>query len=462
MTLAEHRLQMLVRDRAEEIDGLLNTMRAHGGGFIKKADRIASDHEGYRQFVDAGGVGPGVWQHLIRDKLDLSNSVRDPAQLLVADLDQEGVSATCGIEDDESGLVLIADGLHALIVYMSSLAMYCGLDFSSARRVYISQLGMSKRQAESAALLRYVVLQERLQGRSSKPTLNLGRAATRLNELYVQVATTFVVAHEVGHFVLGHPNASFATTQGVELPTVASDQQLETVADMFAYETVHRVLAAHVPDRKREDVVQKGVGIALLAVDMYEHGTFIRGAHSHPAAGERWLSILEAGRQTRSSPAITSLSALRRPYEAALDFDIPLDEDCWRQVNRSKKLLITDSVASDLRNMRGVDRLMALSLLDTNLHLLATFAPCCEGLAARARSQELNAEDELRELGLQAKYVAELLDPHATLTYHGLIRRLGSAEAFADVEGNSKRTAAAAVAAQVLRPALADIASKAW
>ncbi|MFJ3883507.1 hypothetical protein ACIPW5_39415 [Streptomyces sp. NPDC090077] len=183
---------------------------------------------------------------------------------------------------DDSGLVTVSDATFSL----------CGL--------YAQALGLAGQRGPEpqvlAGLLRYYNTQQRVFGIAGKLEIRLEPAATQQAALLQYLAAQFVLAHELAHYVLGHPSSVSAFAPDEYLPVCSESHQLEAEADLHALRVVRRAcerLFDGLPPGGGEAALGAvGSAIGMLAVHVTERALFVRRGASHPPARQRAAALL--------------------------------------------------------------------------------------------------------------------------------------------------------------------------
>jgi hypothetical protein len=160
-------------------------------------------------------------------------AARDPALLEFVLVKDDDVAVTTAPFADGSSLVQVADALIALTMHLAAVHVAMvgslvpvGLDPQARARRIPPAIG--------AAVLRFHVQQRRIfdVGGMCMPVLNQHEATTAM--MLTDAVQRFVLAHEVGHHVLGHGASTrgFLTASG--LPVLDDSEHVEFQADEFA------------------------------------------------------------------------------------------------------------------------------------------------------------------------------------------------------------------------------------
>lgn len=204
--------------------------------------------------------------------------------LEVVFLPREEVAASCETFTDGSALVSISDALSTLLWRLatfnsewrggSSLRERLGRRRKVREALANPEQLMQAPQIQAAtAALRYSSQHIRVWGTSAAVGLRKEEPGMRDGIL----AATFVHAHEIGHFVLGH-----------DLPGARnrSPSALELEADEFAVRALLNSFGAF-------DRVTVGAAaiVALCAMQVWESAALLRDIRAHPPLLERWHAI---------------------------------------------------------------------------------------------------------------------------------------------------------------------------
>ncbi|MCH5676707.1 phage exclusion protein Lit family protein [Streptomyces gilvus] len=232
--------------------------------------------------------------------------------------------------DDGSRLILVSDALGSMC---DMLARIWALNLSprQSRVAPFGYLGLTaERRARepwqdptiqsSVALLRWHGLHQRYHSVPAKLRVLLEERYRRLVDRFNLVSGAFIVAHEVGHILLGHP---LGPSDAAGTRSVRFGPEMEHEADDFAMAVLDRMV------RDTMQAGRTGALIALLALESEESFSFIRPQKTHPPVTERIERTLAGmGGFQRSG-----LAALARPLVRACggasDVRRPIPDEWW-------------------------------------------------------------------------------------------------------------------------------------
>ncbi|MEU3549431.1 hypothetical protein [Streptomyces longwoodensis] len=232
--------------------------------------------------------------------------------------------------DDGSRLIVVSDALWSMC---DMLARIWALNLSprQSRVAPFGYLGLTaERRARepwqdptiqsSVALLRWHGLHQRYHSVPAKLRVLLEERYRRLVDRFNLVSGAFIVAHEVGHILLGHPlgPSDVAGTRSIRF-----GPEMEHEADDFAMAVLDRM----VPDTMQASRI--GALIALLALESEESFSFIRPQKTHPPVTERIERTLARMGGFQRSGLAAFARPLVRACEGASDVRRPIPDEWW-------------------------------------------------------------------------------------------------------------------------------------
>jgi hypothetical protein len=461
-SIAARRRAWLTRRTREEWEAVVETMAGEPGP--ARADLAAAMADpATEEIFAAGGLTPALWPEVRAVLPDDVAAGRDLDDLLVCEIPQDQVNAVCGIYEDGSALVVVSDGLLTLVSHLSQLASYCLHSTGTplgwarvARTLLRNRKGeLTPRQEVVAALLRYHLIQQRCFGVRGKVGVRLDDRAQTQAAVFGYYAVAFVLAHEAGHFALGHPPAALATVDGADLPASSDDPHIELEADAYGFGALARD-AAGLPGIDGSTVAAVGAAVALLAIELTEHALFVRLPRTHPPVGERWEGLAAVLGDEAAGTAREMVEMLRRPVLAAIDAPaIPAER--WDRVWARRDVPVISHSAEARAYTPALD--LALHGPSPEPAQLGRLDPAMEALAERAGAVE--GPDGLRrfleEAGVAGEAVTDALDPRIGLTFHTLLGWLEASTALRALPQREARLLVGCHLARTLAPHVAAV-----
>lgn len=347
-------------------------------------------------------------------------SLLNSINIRVALYESDMVAATSETFSDGSCLIRVSDGLLSLCRNFSDLnhlwlgrgkvARAINLWKHGLRTVRgIDPMSTSSAVGTGTAAVRYYILHQRLWGTSAilgSPNGSLDEAG----ESFAQLALLFIVAHEVGHYVLQHPSRQ-PVAAGLD---AAAAHGWEYAADAFALGCI----AELAPESKHsESVSLMAAHLALLAVSMAENTLYLRAPESHPPFLYRWAELARSS--GRAVEASTAFAGINRMVLEASNMGCRLERSLWDSLPAS-------SLQTDLHDpayytlVRGMDMALDHSEAESQ-RLLEKFV--LDG-AADLREGLQQIRDGNIVAGLQTwevKRADNLSDPKRPLSYNALL-----------------------------------------
>jgi len=171
---------------------------------------------------------------------------------------------------------------------------------------------------EGVTALRYYLVHQRVFGLAGKVML---RKSPSLFDAFGVVPVHFFIAHELSHHLLSH-----STENG-------HDRQRELDADSLAAEIVKSLGRA---GPKGEAETMKACWEALVSLELYSRGVFVRGPQSHPSLEDRW-KVVRARFNVSGSFYPAGAGGLLDIVEAAAETDMPIGERNWVSFQESSR-----------------------------------------------------------------------------------------------------------------------------
>jgi len=224
-------------------------------------------------------------------------------------------AATFGFGDG-SYLVLVDHGLATLTWLAAQLAVLCSDVSDEPSR---SEAGISAEVAARA--MRLGASRSAVQvGGASVPSLLLGGEDTVVaSELVVQM-DMFVMAHEVGHILLGHLSEGGAPVGAVggSNRLLGKAAELERAADVLAVTLVVDDLLQGTPVHRDQLAIRIGaVHVFLAVIELFETHTFVLQPTTHPPAHARWAHLVDVALRPWFGDGLEDLLRLSTPLVEA-------------------------------------------------------------------------------------------------------------------------------------------------
>lgn len=461
-SVAAQRRAWLTRRYREEVETLAESVRHEDGPFHADIQAAMARPEAEEIFA-ADGLSPALWP-FVRDSLPTDPpSRRDLDALLVCDVPEDHINAMCGIYDDGSGLVVVSDALLSLITGLSQSASYClhmtgsPLGWLRVGRTVLRNRRdrLTERQQVVVALTRYSLIQQRCFGGRGRISVRLDDRADSQAAVFAHHALWFVLAHEAGHFALGHPAAAMTSVDGADVPGPSDDPSIELAADAYGFAATARE-AASVPGIDASGMAPVGVAIALLAIELTERALFVRLARTHPPAQERWAHLERSMDETAARTAQDMVALVRRPVLDAVGAP-PLPAAAWAQVWRRSDVPVTSHNEEARAYTPGLDQALHGPVFGPQQ--LARLHPAMGPLAEQAIA--IGDEDGLRgfleRAGVDEEAVTAAVDPTVGITFHTLLDWLETSVALQELPQREARLLVGSSLARILAPRVAAV-----
>lgn len=244
-------------------------------------------------------------------------------------VDSEQASATTRPFADGSQLVMVSDAMMSLIGHLGELLAVWGR--AKGRNRYVSAFRRERefgRRDElgpndpivlgGAAALRFYIQQQRVFALAAKigPMMSRRHVLRNVDAGLSAVAVQFVVAHEIGHVMLGHT----AEPAGAD---IVRQHQREFEADEFGFDIISHATGS--PGLAAEAAL---IGLSAIAVSA--EPVFVRPPESHPPVVDRLANILSRAQQSRS--AVNRHWGLVEMVSRAINTATSLPQECWEHM----------------------------------------------------------------------------------------------------------------------------------
>lgn len=348
---------------AHDVRGRLSSARK------RTIDRLEAHHRGravldsvlpvFAQHGSPQGFFDTMLQGIMNDVLvpHLDEVARaEAARTVVVTVDQSSVEAVSLTQPDGSHVIRISDAQISLLGLLKDLMLAWSRGHSRFRAVSFGRRILAahrNRLADvdemilaGAASVRYYILNQRVEGTSSQvaaPKKVTDRVKVD-DGVAVYVALMFLIAHELGHIVLGH------TRDRERCSGRKHAHRFEFEADAFGLDLVVRAMGG----RDAATLAAHGATVGLLAIAIGSEPLFIRPPETHPAATARIARLV--GHEGVDSTVLTALAhGVTRMTEIGIAVERPLDQRCWDLLHSSAAFDTTVNHPAEYRLVRGYD-----------------------------------------------------------------------------------------------------------
>lgn len=424
--MARRRRDLVYLDRSK----VLKSLQDSEWGRARLAETEPKIRPGMTRLEEVDWALDRMWQITVRAAatVQMPGIARTIEGLEVAFLPREEVAASCESFPDGSGLVLVSD---ALITLARRLAAFNSLwrgpsglrsRLGRAHKVRVAQerpneIAESPEVTAAVAALRYTTQHIRAWGLSAGLGLRKEECGFRDGAL----APVFVLAHEIGHFVLGHGGEGDAR----------STAEREFEADEFA---LRAMLGRVVPDRVG---VGSAVIVALCAMQVWESAALLRDVRAHPPALDRWQAIADV-----LGAAATELSEghtfAARVMSAGAAMPGSLSVRYWDSLRADDRFEIVHGL-SYLKLHQGFDNTESQSLEQRD-ELISTLAEASPAFIEGWRTFLADGwEPSFDAWGIDPQ---ALLDPGRAVSYWQVVSQIVAAPVWADTNDIGRRACA--------------------
>ena len=453
---AQRRYSLLAPDRKRHLQQLSEGAAAFPE-MTKRLRQVAD-------FVDAEPTGFDLSNEYLRvvhsdpviaalKTMRIGDLAHDPERLLFGTLLSDEVMAEMSPLSDGSGLVLISDALMSLCIHMSQVnALWLGSATEKRGLRGMVTLANAVRQATSSsrslvggALLRYHLLHQRLYGLSAKLTPLLSESGLRISEVVTMCALQFICAHEAAHFALGHSTDPVGLLSAENLPLIENSEELEFEADRMAANAM--VLAHQGEGGLAAPIISAGAMLALEAIALMEHATFVRRVRTHPPADVRWRrleGVLPAG------AASNLLFGMKQAIMVGGDPEVPLPTSAWNLMISSLEVLRENHDDDYLNVHRDVDVMLTwpVEKLLYGLPRVELVGPILNSGLVKAREGDIATA--LQIWGVSAHRAKQLLDRRYSLGFFTTVDAFRHSETIMQLPTSTSRRVVAAWLATIL------------
>ncbi|HTA14950.1 MAG TPA: hypothetical protein VK781_08850 [Solirubrobacteraceae bacterium] len=259
---------------------------------------------------------------------------------------------------DGSHAILLGQSLQESIICTANVIEYLdvasGLARLSVRRRKQERLGFEA-SSRVTAVLRYLLLGQRMTGRLPPAPARLDRQSTEIAGKMAAGAAMFVVAHELGHITHGHTMTP--TTPHAETGKMTTSELQELQADNWALGVLTQMMAPDEPEP--ESMALWCAFIGLFATYITEQAIYARRSGTHPEAWARW-AVLERTSKECDERTQRLRAAFMANTAGAIKLDEELPTELWQLLRKDEALTISPSATND--TIMGWDRLQATPL----------------------------------------------------------------------------------------------------
>jgi hypothetical protein len=320
-TMAEESLRWLASDPRAAL-GRLRTATAHVPRLVADLDELGNG-EGDHLAAGLAAMTDQLYP-IMSDGQDAH--ARELGRLSLAGLDDEDAFAMFTRFDDGSSRVLISTALIGMLHMLAELTSIWY--YSAPSRGWRDRFTTVRANAASiqeqdviltlVAAVRWNAIHQRVWGKCATLALEQGgKDAPNFRDASVEGASTFVVAHECAHGLLGHSAQD------------AGDWEAETAADAQALRAVQGFLEA----AGREAPLMYALLAArmtFMVTDLIEQVLFVRPPVRHPSARARWEAVVREAGSPSDAQRVEALTAgLGEAIRQASDLRSALPRASW-------------------------------------------------------------------------------------------------------------------------------------
>ncbi|MEU8936415.1 hypothetical protein AB0D30_41925 [Streptomyces sp. NPDC048409] len=348
---------------------------------------------------------------------------------------------------DGSRLIVVSDALMSMCDMLgriwalnlsprqSRVAPFGYLGLTAARRA--REPWQDPTIQSSVALLRWHGLHQRYDSVPAKLRVLLEERYRRLVDRFNLVSGAFIIAHEVGHILLGHP---LGPSGAADTRSVRFGPELEHEADDFATAVLDRMVL---------DTMQAsriGALIALLALESEESFSFIRPQKTHPLVTERIERTLARMGGIQKSGLVGFARPLVSACEGASDVRRPIPDEWWSGLMANPRVSKQTHGPSHFKiisfkdGLAGVDPDRWMELIEDSVAEKGQ-PDVRQGLRAICAGQ---VRSGLAQWGVSPAVADAVGDPERAFTAYWLLTRIQEATVLAGAEATYRFTVSAA------------------
>lgn len=258
-------------------------------------------------------------------------------------------------------------------------------------------------------------------------------------------ALQFICAHEAAHFALGHSTDPVGLLSAENLPLIENSEELEFEADRMAANAM--VLAHQGEGGLAAPIISAGAMLALEAIALMEHATFVRRVRTHPPADVRWRrleGVLPAG------AASNLLFGMKQAIMVGGDPEVPLPTSAWNLMISSLEVLRENHDDDYLNVHRDVDVMLTwpVEKLLYGLPRVELVGPILNSGLVKAREGDIATA--LQIWGVSAHRAKQLLDRRYSLGFFTTVDAFRHSETIMQLPTSTSRRVVAAWLATIL------------
>ncbi|MEV6360547.1 hypothetical protein [Nocardia asteroides] len=385
---------------------------------------------------------------LIFDDIVVPDSYRaaldeEAVRIFTVAAESDAVSASSRTFPDGSHLISISDAANTLCVCLCQyLHAWRAKHADEPWYTKITGVRSNRRMRQideekellkaGSAALRYYLIHQRTLGMSALMSPVKGGSNLFLDSPELDLSThaeSFILAHELGHILLGHTKYEKAKLS----TSVQHDMEFE--ADKFA---VDCAIAAGLSDAQ---TVRAAI-VAISVIALTSEPLFVRMPELHPFSGDRFDRVIfDRYPRVEKVPGTIArelqVAGIITMGREAARIGIPLPESYWRSMEESGDVDTSLRSKGYLTYIRGIDMSIDFDYRHVTKLVISfrdgidSVGGMAEKLAVRDESAILHA---LRQIGegrglealetLRARKIERLVDPDTPLSWHSLIESL--------------------------------------
>ena len=354
-------------------------------------------------------------------------------RLLVRTLPFGESSASFLSFEDDSYAILVSRALQESLIRMANVLVYFDLATSLAR-LSLRRKKKERRNLEATtritALLRCLVLGQRMTGRAPEALAVLDRESFQYAGELAISGVMFVIAHELAHIVLQHVDSSMESFRGDPKISISKIQELQ--ADDWALNCLTELLGDGAGRWGRKGMTSHEIALwaaflGLIATQVTEQAVYVRRNRTHPEAWVRWAVLEE-----KDEDADKRTNALRLSFLFATVGATKLDEsfpsEAWSSLWRDRELTVAgDLTSATLQSWDYLQTCPLDELLDQ-----AKRSATSKGMTFLEDVAECDLSLALSRIGVSNRRAERLLDPSSALDFSSLRKAIEDADSLAE------------------------------
>ena len=453
---AEIHYSKLSTDRARQVQQLATDVAAFpnlAARLQPVVDHVAASADGYdfwNEYLRRPHADPMV---ATLKTMKIGDGSHDLDDLIFGAWASDEAMAEMSPMPDGSGLVLVSDALLSICVHLSMVnALWFDSTLGKNTLVQLAKMSHAVRQGAQGklsliggAVIRYHLLHLRVHGLPAKLTPVLTENGTRMAEMMSLYAIRFICAHEAAHYLLGHATDPVGMLSAEHLPLIKNSQELEYEADEVAARAV--ALTNKGEGWPDPPIAAAGVMLAIAAISVLEHGTFVRRVRTHPPANMRWQRISHLLDTTNVNNLLRGMSLA---IEVGGDPAKLLPPTAWDLMS-SEPEVMRDGHDSEYLEVHG--KLDAMLTLPTHVLVsgLARLNPTGGDLASGLeQARQRNITGALRAWGVPARRAAQLVERQGNLGFYSTVETLLRSDAVTRLPNSTEQRSTAAALTTIL------------